>query len=167
MRLTPADLVPAIEQCALPPSMKDALLFTLRSKKKHTRIKSLAMQVAGINTDDLPSEKWNGPLPEKGAAEDAVARAIQRLQADYTHGHPYSMIALRNLAWQCSVLTRVLEMEIASAPNVPQKPLAFYTTMYPEVAHVHGPENPIESPTARNALAGDLMIYLNNKEPKQ
>jgi hypothetical protein len=162
MKLTAADLVPALPRASLPLPMEQALAYTLLAKKKGKRFVVLTRRLLGIA--DLPSETWGGMLPPQSVAEDEASAAVQALNVDYPKGRPYNIVALRRLAWACTTLARVLDEDYATRADPPQPSLQTYQTLTPAVADVCGLENPIDSPTGRNALYGDLLNYINAKE---
>ena len=169
MKLLPNDLARLALRSRLPPSLAVALAYTHMWRPKGKRFYNATLRAAGIS-EPLPSESWKEPLPLKAQAELSLGASVQRLNEMYPMGEVYDEIALRHLAWSCTQLIRILQEERAAGypfARADRPTSDVYETEHPAVIDEFGAKNPINSPTGRNAIFGDLMQILNTRSNQQ
>jgi len=66
----------------------------------------------GIHPDTVPSEMWGETVPDEAHGAMKVKQGVTILNEQWNRGKLARLIAVRNLAWQCTLLARRLEKEM-------------------------------------------------------
>jgi len=70
-----------------------------------------ALLEMGIHPETVPSELWGETTPDEATGAEALKQAIAILNAQWGRGRLARLIAVRNLAWQATLLGRRLEKD--------------------------------------------------------
>jgi len=70
-----------------------------------------ALLELGIHPDTVPTELWGESVPDEAHGAAKLKEAITILNAQWTRGKLPRLVAVRNLAWQATLLARRLEKD--------------------------------------------------------
>jgi hypothetical protein len=72
-----------------------------------------ALLELGIHPDTVPTELWGETVPDEAHGAMKVKEGITILNQQWTRGKLARLVAVRNLAWQSTLLARRLEKQMA------------------------------------------------------
>jgi len=70
-----------------------------------------ALLTLGIDPNEIPSESWGTPTPTEERASEELKKAIKLLNEYWSGTDVHRRVAVRNLAWQATLLARRLDAD--------------------------------------------------------